>query len=108
MSNIPAASSGERTGYSIERVLSSASTSNAIARDRRNWLHRSQSGRYASTASSSIRVANASFSQIPFHQRIVTRSPNHMCASSCAITSATVATSGWVALSGFTSRRLSR
>jgi hypothetical protein len=45
MSNIPAASSGERTGYSIERVLSSASTSNAIARARKYWLHRSQSGR---------------------------------------------------------------
>ena len=32
-----------------------------------------------------MNVANASFSQMPFHQRIVTRSPNHMCASSCAI-----------------------
>ena len=32
-----------------------------------------------------MNVANASFSQIPFHQRIVTRSPNHMWASSCAI-----------------------
>ena len=36
-----------------------------------------------------MNVANASFSQMPFHQRIVTRSPNHMCASSWAITSAT-------------------
>ncbi len=55
-----------------------------------------------------MKVANASFSQIPFHHRIVTRSPNHMCASSCAITSATVASSGCVAFSGSTSRRLSR
>ena len=36
-----------------------------------------------------MNVANASFSQMPFHQRIVTRSPNHMCASSCATVSAT-------------------
>ncbi len=53
-------------------------------------------------------VANASFSQIPFHHRIVTRSPNHMCASSCATTSATMASSGWVAFSGSASRRFSR
>ena len=36
-----------------------------------------------------MNVANASFSQMPFHQRIVTRSPNHMWASSWATTSAT-------------------
>ena len=36
-----------------------------------------------------MNVANASLSQMPFHQRIVTRSPNHMCASSWATTSAT-------------------
>ena len=40
-----------------------------------------------------MNVANASFSQMPFHHRIVTRSPNHMCASSWAITSATSASS---------------
>ena len=36
-----------------------------------------------------MNVANASLSQMPFHQRIVTRSPNHMWASSWATTSAT-------------------
>ena len=36
-----------------------------------------------------MNVANASLSQMPFHQVIVTRSPNHMCAFSCATTSAT-------------------
>lgn len=30
--------------------------------------------------------ANDSFSQMSSHQRSVTRSPNHMCAISCAIT----------------------
>ena len=35
-----------------------------------------------------MNVANASFSQMPFHHFIVTRSPNHMCAISCTIVSA--------------------
>ena len=51
--------------------------------------HLFHSGFHASTASISMKVANASFSQMPFHQRIVTRSPNHMCAFSCETTSAT-------------------
>ena len=33
-------------------------------------------------------VAKLSFSQRSFHHRIVTRSPNHMCAISCRIISA--------------------
>ena len=36
-----------------------------------------------------MKVAKASLSQMPSHQPIVTRSPNHMWASSCAMTSAT-------------------
>ena len=36
-----------------------------------------------------MNVAKASFNQMPFHHRIVTRSPNHMWASSWATTSAT-------------------
>ena len=35
--------------------------------------------------------ANASLSHRSSHQRIVTRSPNHMCAISCSSTSATIA-----------------
>ena len=50
-----------------------------------------------------MNVANASFSQMPFHHFMVTRSPNHMWASSWAITSATRCSSGWVAASGSTS-----
>ena len=35
-----------------------------------------------------MNVANASLSQMPFHHFMVTRSPNHMCATSCTIVSA--------------------
>ena len=86
---MPSASAGERTSNSIERVDSSESTSKAAERSRPNVVQRSQSGRKASHAAISMNVANASLSQIPFHQRIVTRSPNHMWASSWATTSAT-------------------
>ena len=55
------------------------------------------SGRNASVHFISMNVANASFSQMPFHHFIVTRSPNHMCASSWWMTSATFCSSGWVA-----------
>ena len=55
-----------------------------------------------------MNVANASFNQMPFHQRIVTRSPNHMCASSWATTSATSCCSPIVAVAGSTRRTFSR
>ena len=45
VSNMPFASSGECTGYSIDRVDASASTSSAALRERANWFHTSQSGR---------------------------------------------------------------
>ena len=108
VSNMPFASSGECTGYSIDRVDASASTSSAALRERANWFHTSQSGRYASTASIAMNVANASFSHRPFHQRIVTRSPNHMCASSCATVSATSSCSPCVDVAGSTSSAASR
>ena len=50
--------------------------------------HVFHSGLYASTPRCSMNVANASFSQMPFHHFMVTRSPNHMCAISCTIVSA--------------------
>ena len=86
---MPSASSGDTTSNSIGRVLCSESTSNAAVRDSPNATHRSHSGRKASVALISMNVANASFSQMPFHHFIVTRSPNHMCASSWWMTSAT-------------------
>ena len=42
----------------------------------------------SASASVPAQVANDSFSQRSSHQRIVTRSPNHMCAISCRIVSA--------------------
>ena len=86
MSYIPSASCGERTGYSIARVLSSASVSSAAVRSRPNESQTCQSGFIASTHTLAMNVAKASFNHRPFHQRIVTRSPNHMCAISWATT----------------------
>src|SRR3954452_22807372 len=40
--------------------------------------------------------ANDSFSQRSSHQVIVTRSPNHMCASSCSTVFARLSSSEWV------------
>ena len=50
----------------------------AAARDTPKVTQRRHSGFHASTARSSMNVANASLSQMPFHHAIVTRSPNHM------------------------------
>ena len=55
-----------------------------------------------------MNVANASLSQIPFHQRIVTRSPNHMCAISWTMVSAASVISLSVTCSGSSKRRVSR
>ena len=55
-----------------------------------------------------MKVAKASFSQIPSHHAMVTRSPNHMWASSWLITLATVCSSGWLAAASSTSSRTSR
>ena len=107
-SNMPSQSAGERTSNSTERVLASESVSKATVRSRPKLVQRSQSGRYASQAAISMNVANASFNQMPFHQRIVTRSPNHMWASSCDTTSATTSRSFCVLVAGSMSSRFSR
>jgi hypothetical protein len=105
---MPSASSGDATGNSIGLVASRASTPKAAARSSVNDAHRCQSGRKSSTAASSMKVANASLSHRPFHHLIVTRSPNHMWASSWATTSATRVSSPWVTVPGSTSRSASR
>ena len=69
-------------------------------RDRPKLTQRSQSGRNASVTFISMNVAKASLSQMPFHHFIVTRSPNHMWASSWAMTSATFCSSPCVAVLG--------
>ena len=55
-----------------------------------------------------MNVANASFSQMPFHQSIVTRLPNHMWASSWATTSTMRSSSAVVAFCGSASSSVSR
>ena len=55
-----------------------------------------------------MNVAKASFSQMPFHHFMVTRSPNHMWASSWLITSVTLSSSAWVTSAGSTRSSTSR
>ena len=55
-----------------------------------------------------MKVAKASLSQIPSHQSMVTRSPNHMCAVSCATTVMTRRRSASDARAGSMSRSASR
>ena len=86
---MPSASSGVRTSYSTVRVFEQRVDVErgrpGRARSRPTSATRAGS---ASTPRCSMNVANASFSQMPFHHFIVTRSPNHMCAISCTIVSA--------------------
>ncbi len=107
-SNIASASFGAVTGNSTGRVLRRPSRASAAARDTPNVTHRSHSGFQASTHSISMKVAKASLSQMPFHHAIVTRSPNHMWATSWATTSATRSSSLWVAVFSSTSSAVSR
>ncbi len=79
---MPSASAGDTTAYSMGRVSARASTSKAAERESPKSTQRSQSGRHASVACISMKVANASFSQMPSHHFMVTRSPNHMWAIS--------------------------
>ena len=76
------ASRGAATGYSMGRVLCKPSTTRAAARDTPKVVQRCHSGFQASAATISKNVANASFNHRPFHQLMVTRSPNHMWAFS--------------------------
>ena len=100
---MPSASAGETTGYSIGRVASRASVSKAALRDSPKSTQRCQSGRKASVQVISMKVAKASLSQMPFHHFMVTRSPNHMCAISWAMTSTTACSSACVDVAGSTS-----
>ncbi len=102
------ASSGRPTANSTGRVLVRPSVARAAPRPMPKVVHTSQSGRKASTVSSSMKVAKASFSQIPFHHFMVTRSPNHMWAVSWATTWATRSSSSREAAGWSTSSAVSR
>ena len=80
----------------------------AAARETPKLVQRCHSGFQSSTAIISMKVANASLSHSPFHQRMVTKSPNHMCAFSCATTSATRSSSLRAAESSSISKAVSR
>ena len=108
MSNIAAASSGCRTGNSIGREFCRPSTCNAADRDIAKLFHRLHSGFQLSTAIISRKVANASLSHSPFHQSMVTKSPNHICAFSWETTSATRSNSLRDAVFSSISRAVSR
>ena len=90
------------------RLDRSPSTPIAAARETPKFVQRSQSGFQASTASISMKVAKASLSQMPFHHAMVTRSPNHMWASSWATTSAMRSSSACEAAVSSTSSAVSR
>ena len=96
MSNIPSASGRDHRELDRAGGGDSESVSKAAARVMPKSVQRSHSGRKASVTFISMNVAKASFSQMPFHHFMVTRSPNHMWAISWAITSATRWSSGWV------------
>ncbi len=90
------------------RVEWTPSTASAASREGAKPTQRSHDGLNASTHSISMNVAKASFSQMPSHHRIVTRSPNHMWASSWAMTSATRSSSARAALEVSTRSAVSR
>ena len=101
-------SCGLRTSNSMGRVASRPSMPMAAARETPKVAQRFHSGFQASTATSSMKVAKASLSQMPFHHVMVTRSPNHMWATSCATTSAMRSSSACEAAASSTSSAFSR
>ena len=73
-----------------------------------NCVHISHSGNNQSTALVPIQEAKLSLSQRSSHHSMVTRSPNHICAISCATTSATRCRVPAEEFSGSTSSAVSR
>ena len=105
MSNIPSASCGERTGI-LDRAGARRARRSRVPRCDRDRTSPRRASRAASRrCTPSMNVAKASLSQMPFHHRIVTRSPNHMWAISWATTSAITCSSACVAVVGSTRRR---
>ncbi len=67
----------------IFRALTSESSLIAPEADSTRSMSKRQAGLKRWTVLLPIQVAKASFSQVSSHHAIVTRSPNHWCASSC-------------------------
>jgi hypothetical protein len=74
-----------RTGCRMRRAVASESSPITCDFAARACRRAPVAGRHASIVSSAMKLANASFSQMSSHHAIVTRSPNHWCASSCAM-----------------------
>ncbi len=87
-SNALLTSSCDTTGCRTCRVDGSRSTSIAWRRRSSAVSRVCHAGMKRSTVLAAIHVANDSFSHTSFHHSIVTRSPNHWCAISCAATDA--------------------
>ena len=90
-SNISLISSGVFASARIVRVTFCASRFIAPFMSLATCSSMCHSGFHASSGLFSIQVAKPSFNQMLFHHFIVTMSPNHWCAISCATTDATSA-----------------
>ena len=92
----------------IARVERSASRPSAVWVSPAAFSSMRHSGFQAASGLLAAHVANPSFSQISSHHFIVTRLPNHWCASSCAITDATALRTPIEAVASSTSSMRSR
>ncbi len=81
-------SSGVLTGMRIARVACCESVASAPSVSAASSSSTFHSGFHVADGFFSTQVAKPSFSQMSSHHFIVTRSPNHWCASSCPITDA--------------------
>ena len=79
-------SSSPVIGWRMARELASTSCSMAECAASTARADASYSGRICPVIRRAIQVAKASLSQRSSHHGMVTRSPNHWCASSCAVT----------------------
>src|ERR1043165_7514018 len=91
------------TGWVVLREASWIACSRPLIRPSRG----SHSGCRAAVALVDIQEAKPSFSQRSSHQAMVTRSPNHWCAISCAATSKIDCWRAGVVIAGSTSRMFS-
>ena len=83
-SNRSSASSGVRTRITTGWAVRSASRRNASSVSRTWRRHTPHAGLNSSTIFTAMYVAKLSLSHASFHHVIVTRLPNHWCATSCA------------------------
>jgi hypothetical protein len=81
-----AMSSFDAIGWRMRRALATLSPSSACERLEARSIDTPQAGSKRSVVFSPSQLAKDSLSQVSSHHAIVTRSPNHWCASSWAAT----------------------